>query len=727
MTPERAPQLEIDPQKAFTEFVFKLSSRCNMQPPSAEAASLKQLPMLAQGVSVGCNQCYEYVDNEDWRDQPLFMSPEVIQQAAIRVAEHAEANGIEDVRVVGHGGEALLFSAEQLDDFATTVRQTVETDQRKVHFSIQTNGLLLTQKKLWVLEKHRFSVGLSLDGTKEANDRHRRDLLGRSTYDRVARAARMLAERPINWGFIMVIDTRNNPEETLEAAAAMKPHSIKLHPRHANWSSPPEEKPDGIPLGEWQTRVFERYRQWGLFHPNEPNAPFTMPLADSYIDSFLGAKPVDERVSNRYPQELFFLPNGDMQRLDTLKTTEAGAYKMQFNVFDHSLNEVARTDPGFIARRMGNAALASECLSCEFLEQCGGDYYTLRFKQTETSLDASSTAEDFAQAFRNPSIYCADQKVYLGHIASFVDNEKRRAATLPVDVYGTWNGWKEYLQKSRDFRYELGTVGLMKREESESTDVVALMGMLDNVAGLIRAPQLDPWIDPHKIFDARMEHMPPIPAHLETPLWDAIHNGTYSGLGALLGLEVLSCHNNPLEMIFFQPGAKNQTPEGHFRTVQDIHRGKKAAVMHSLFDSSQLILRDLEYKYGLAGGYWLVTKNAMDMRARFANLPSTSFVTPLLLPTMYSSLMHAGNLTFEDELFIAQKQPYTTPIAVTIRDISPNTLIVDVPGGSAGDAVAALDETAALLDKYGDLRRVQAHLKQEKLSISLHSLKASLG
>jgi len=710
MTAEQLPQPEIESQQAFTEFVFKLSSQCNMQPPTVETASLKQLPLLAQGVSVGCDQCYEYAGTDAWKEQPLFMSPEVILKASERIAEHAEANAIRDIRIIAHGGEPLMYNARQLDSFATTVRQTIRSDYRNVHLSIQTNGLLLTEQKLWVLQKHGFSVGLSLDGNKVANDRHRRDKLGRSTYDRVARAARMLSESSINWGFIMVIDTLNDPEACLEAAAAFKPQSIKLHPQHANWSSPPVSKPNALSLGEWQSRIFARYLDWNRFHPDEQAAPFTMPLIDDYIDSFLGAQPTDERVANRYPHELFFLPNGNMQRLDTLKTTEAGAHQMRFNVFEHSLNEVASTDPGFIARRMGDAALAKECLSCELLEQCGGDYYPLRFKQT-IPLDEKSTADDFAEAFRNPSIYCDDQKQYLGRIAAFVNGQKRALAELPVDIHDVWYGWRHYHDKGKsDSEYNKGTFG-SHDTLPPSQNVSYYMGAFDVAAGLMRV--FDPIVkhpDPHQ--------PPEISYDTRTQLWWAIHDKKYAGLGALLALEKIVEQDFVDDTLYFQPGPLSRGPTGAFRTAEDLCTDKTDAVMHALFNPGQHALRDVNYKYARLGDNWLVTKNAIEAHARYIDLPSTSFVTPLLFLSVYDEQLHKGQLTSEAQALVAEKLPCITPVSVTLRDMPHNVLVIDAPGGTASDTINAFNEAAMLLTRY-DPEHVSKLLADQDLAVNL--------
>src|SRR5262245_24739399 len=71
----------------FREFILKLHSRCNL----------------------ACDYCYIYESaDQSWRARPTVMSSETVQQAAVRIGEHAKAHRLTRVDVVLHGGEPLL-------------------------------------------------------------------------------------------------------------------------------------------------------------------------------------------------------------------------------------------------------------------------------------------------------------------------------------------------------------------------------------------------------------------------------------------------------------------------------------------------------------------------------------------------------------------------------------------------------------------------------------------
>ena len=342
---------------------------------------------------------------------------DVAEQGARRIGEHAIAHNLRDVRIIKHGGEPLLGSAEDLDEFSGKVRGviTAVSPDLAVHLGIQTNGTQLNEEKRDILERYGYQVGLSLDGNREANDRHRRDRRGESTYDRAVHAAELLRDSNITWGILCVIDTDNDPITTVESLASHEPGSISLLLPHANHSVPPE--PGAMSYADWQITAFD----WYYDQPEESR--IAMPIFDAYVDVLLGGRSMHESVANRTIQELFILANGYYQRVDTLKSTEPGAVATGMNIFEHSLDDVARNDPGIRARRLGRAGLAQECLECPLLVPCGGGYYPHRFKPEQRPIRSTDSPEVYAAAFRHPTVYCEDQLKLLPHIAGRMEDD----------------------------------------------------------------------------------------------------------------------------------------------------------------------------------------------------------------------------------------------------------------------------------------------------------------
>ena len=90
---------------------------------------------------------------------------------------------------------------------------------------MQTNGTFLSDSMLDILSRNNIRVGVSLDGNRQANDRHRRYASGQGSYDTVARSLGRLRERAPHSlaGILCTMDLRNDPVRTYEALQEFEP------------------------------------------------------------------------------------------------------------------------------------------------------------------------------------------------------------------------------------------------------------------------------------------------------------------------------------------------------------------------------------------------------------------------------------------------------------------------------------------------------------------------
>ena len=122
------------------------------------------------------------------------MSSATASVAARRIAEHAAAHEVPQVSVTLHGGEPLLLGPARLRSLLTELRRTV-TAVCRLDLRMQTNGVRLDAAHAEVLLEAGVRVGVSLDGDRPANDRHRVFRRGASSYDRTLRGIGVSAMR----------------------------------------------------------------------------------------------------------------------------------------------------------------------------------------------------------------------------------------------------------------------------------------------------------------------------------------------------------------------------------------------------------------------------------------------------------------------------------------------------------------------------------------------------
>ncbi len=373
---------------AFTEYVVKIHSRCNL----------------------ACDYCYMYeMVDQSWLKQPKFMSRGVFDDTCRMIREHALRHSLPAVDIVFHGGEPLLAGKQNLEYFARTARTTLEPDIQ-VRLGLQTNGVLIDEEFLRICDRWGVRIGVSLDGSEFGHDRHRRDRRGEGSYRQVVAGLRRL--RAPQWrhlfaGILCTIDLQNEPVETYEAVAGFEPPTVDFMLPHGNWVAPPPDRTvdESItPYADWLIAVFERW--YGA-----PELETTVRLFGKIIELLLGGQPASESVGLEPVRLVVIETDGSLEQVDELKSAFEGATKLSIDRSAGNPLDLALRDPSIAARQIGLAALDDSCLACSVHTVCAGGHYVHRYRE-ETG-------------FRNPSVYCADLKKLIQHIESRVWSEIR--------------------------------------------------------------------------------------------------------------------------------------------------------------------------------------------------------------------------------------------------------------------------------------------------------------
>lgn len=349
---------------ALGQYVLKVHSRCDL----------------------ACDHCYMYEHaDQSWRTRPVFMSPETVRQAAARIAEHAAVHRLPRVVVVLHGGEPLLLGAGRLREILAELYGTI-TPVCPVDLRMQSNGVRLDQATCDVLAAYGVQVGISLDGGRTANDRHRRFRSGATSHPQALRALRLLREdrnRPVYAGILCTVDVANDPDEVYDALVAEDPPRIDLLLPHATWEHPPA-------AGDYAAWLLTVHTRWTADGRRVP-----IRLFDSIRSLAAGGRSLTEAVGPDTGGIAVIETDGTWEQPDSMKTTHHGAGATGLTVAAHSADEVNR-HPAFRRRRAGLAGLCATCRACPVVARCGGGMVAHRY-HPDTGFD-------------NPSVYCRDLK-----------------------------------------------------------------------------------------------------------------------------------------------------------------------------------------------------------------------------------------------------------------------------------------------------------------------------
>ena len=151
--------------------------------------------------NMACDYCF-YCDEAQKRQVPSygFMSDDtlknVIRKTLLR-AEGAAAYAFQ-------GGEPTLAG---LPFFEKVMAYQKQYNKKRLPISnaLQTNGYTLDETWCRFLKDHHFLVGLSVDGTEEIHNAHRRSKNGKGTYHRVLEAASLMDQYRVDYNILTVV------------------------------------------------------------------------------------------------------------------------------------------------------------------------------------------------------------------------------------------------------------------------------------------------------------------------------------------------------------------------------------------------------------------------------------------------------------------------------------------------------------------------------------------
>ncbi|GAA5007679.1 FxsB family cyclophane-forming radical SAM/SPASM peptide maturase [Kitasatospora paranensis] len=352
----------------FSQFVLKVHSRCDL----------------------ACDHCYVYEHADtSWRGRPRAVLEEVLARTAERIGDHVRSHALPSVHVVLHGGEPLLAGPALLRRAAEELHRALPQGCT-LDLRIHTNGVLLSPAFLDLFAEYGIRVGISLDGDRAANDRHRRFADGRSSHAKVLAALDLLRRpeyRHLYAGLLCTIDVENDPVAVYDALVALEPPRIDFLLPHATWDTPPS-RPARLgphPYADWLLAVYERWTSGGR--------PVPVRMFESVHRTLRGRSSLTESLGLDPADLVVIETDGSFEQVDSLKTAYDGAPATGFTVFEHTLDQVA-AHPGIRERQSGLAGLGDQCRSCPVVRSCGGGLYAHRYRT--------------GSGFANPSVFCGD-------------------------------------------------------------------------------------------------------------------------------------------------------------------------------------------------------------------------------------------------------------------------------------------------------------------------------
>ncbi|MBQ7750687.1 MAG: anaerobic sulfatase-maturation protein [Bacteroidales bacterium] len=384
--------------------------------------------------NLDCSYCYYLDKAEIYGGKEPRMTLDMLEDV---VREYIAANDVPEVTFNWHGGEPLVLGV----DF---YRKALEFEEKYaggkiIHNTIQTNGTLLNREWTELFRKHRFLVGISLDGPKDIHDRYRRDKGREGTFDRVIRGVGLLYSGGVEFNTMSTVNkcSEGRGLEVYQFLKSIGSRYMQFMPvvEHVKYPLRPDGKPvkgsrpfivdpheTGAQIAPWSVSdigfgrfLCDIFDYWvrndvGRYYVNQFDATLAnwygeMPGTCVYAET-CGGNSVIEHNGDLYPCDHFVYPK---YLLGNIKSSTIAEMMAREEMVSFGIDK--------------RNTLPSKCRRCEWLFACNGECPKHRFAATEageTGLNA----------------LCAGYKLFYSHVAPYMDfmkdllNEKKPPAAI---------------------------------------------------------------------------------------------------------------------------------------------------------------------------------------------------------------------------------------------------------------------------------------------------------
>ncbi|MBL8511506.1 MAG: radical SAM protein, partial [Betaproteobacteria bacterium] len=173
---------------------------------------------VSERCNIACDYCYFFfAGDESYQQHPALVKQNTLEDLVLFFQKGIAEFNLSQIRIILHGGEPMLMGKERFDAMCSLFSERL-AEQVTLLLSMQTNAMLVDEEWIALFDKHQVAIGVSLDGPREINDRHRIDKRGRGTYDRTVQGIRCLQaaivdDRLSPIGLLCVVDPANSASE----------------------------------------------------------------------------------------------------------------------------------------------------------------------------------------------------------------------------------------------------------------------------------------------------------------------------------------------------------------------------------------------------------------------------------------------------------------------------------------------------------------------------------
>jgi uncharacterized protein len=338
---------------------------------------MKRLSLLIKPASSLCNMrcryCFYYDIGEHRQTRSYgIMSSDTMKRIIGNVSRDLDDR--DEITFAFQGGEPALAGLDWFREFTETVASHTNLRGRdvKVHYALQTNGLLIDDPWASFLKEHDFLVGLSIDGGKKFHDKNRPGADGKGTFDLCIQSKKLLEKYKVEYNILCVLtnELAAEPDKVWRFIKEEKIGFIQFIPCLEGLD---EQKASAFALRPARFASFYSGLYYRWMKELENRSYISVKLFDDTANLFFRGLPTACGIDGRCHPQYVVEADGSTYPCDfyVLDNYNTG------NLKDHTLRELFDTGTmrAFLEERR---ELPELCLSCAYLKMCNGGCKRMR-------------------------------------------------------------------------------------------------------------------------------------------------------------------------------------------------------------------------------------------------------------------------------------------------------------------------------------------------------------
>ena len=361
--------------------------------------------------NLNCKYCY-YLDKADIYGGREPVMSEAMLETVVR--EYIAANDVAEVTFNWHGGEPLVLG----QDFYRKAMALEEkyADGKKIHNTIQTNGVLLNAEWADFFREKGFLVGISIDGPREIHDRYRKDKGGAPTFEKVMHGIELLRTAGVEFNTMSTVNkaSEGHGAEVYRFLKTLGTRYFQFMPvvEHVKDGRIADPSEEGAKIAPWSISdiafghfLCDIFDEW--FHGDVGR--YFVGQFDAALACWCGVPPGICVFSETCGGNAILEHNGDLYPCDHFVYPK---YRLG-NISETPIREMMASDAQVRFGINKRNTLPSACRKCQWFFACHGECPKHRFTRTEKGETGLNSL-------------CGGYKIFFSHISPYMDFMKRQ-------------------------------------------------------------------------------------------------------------------------------------------------------------------------------------------------------------------------------------------------------------------------------------------------------------